>query len=163
VAGAGPSIVLIDPMSAPEHGDGSNWRASHAAGGNAGSTDALVFAGDPAADLDQDGIPALLEFALGGSDADPSDRQRLPVMGSISADGIDYPALVFSRPRDIDGLRFTLQISDDLTEWTDHAAFNEAPLPQPPGTVIPVHFRSPVATAATPQQFLRLKVEPTGP
>ncbi len=50
------------------------WRASTQDGGNPGASDALAFTGSPLADLDGDGISALVEYACGSSDNDPASR-----------------------------------------------------------------------------------------
>jgi hypothetical protein len=161
--GGGPSLVLIDPYSAPDHRLAGNWRASHSSGGNPGTTDAAVFTGDPAVDLDRDGVPALLEFALGGRDDSPADLHRLPRMEWHEVGGNSFPVLAFDRPRDLEGPRYSLQISSDLASWSDHEPVNDAVIPQPPGDTIPVRFRSPAAIANAPKQFLRLKVELAAP
>jgi len=61
-------------LSHPELGLDSPaaWRASVDTGGSPGGTDATEFAGTPSADVDGDGWPALLEYALGTSDIDPT-------------------------------------------------------------------------------------------
>jgi hypothetical protein len=160
--GGGPSLVLADPLSAPDHGIAANWRVSTTPGGTPGSTDAPVFTGDPAADLDGDGIPALLEFALGGSDSHSGDRDRLPRLEWWTSGGLSFPALAFSRPHGIEGIYYILQTSGDLFTWSDHDPVNHAAGPPPAGGEVPQLYRSPAA-GATPRQFLRLKVEPASP
>ena len=161
--GGGPSLVLVDPLSAPDPGIASNWRASTTPGGTPGSTAAPVFSGDPAADLDGDGIPALLEFALGGSDSQAGDRDRLPRLEWRSSGGQAFPALAFSRPHGIEGIYYVLQTSGDLVTWSDYDPLNQAAAPPPAADEVPQLYLSPAAAGATPRQFLRLKVEPAGP
>ncbi len=156
--GRGASLVLIDPQSLPDHNLASNWRASMTPGGNPGGADAATFVGDSAADLDHDGLPALVEFALGTSDAtpaDPIDRPRLEweVIGAET-----YPVLCYAHPPNTEGIRERLQVSTDLVTWTDAPFVNEAaPVPEPDGR-LPVRLRAPKSTAAA-ALFLRLKVE----
>jgi hypothetical protein len=150
--------VLADPLSAPDHGLASSWRASHSPGGHPGATDAPVFTGDPAADLDGDGISALLEFALGGSDASAADRHRLPRLEWLTLDGESVPALAFARPYGIEGLRFILQTSADLAAWTDHHSANAAVFPPPQGASVPMRLAAPATSAGSRRQFLRLEV-----
>jgi hypothetical protein len=155
--GGGASLVLIDPWSSPDHALAASWRASHSYGGNPGSSDARTFTGDPSADLDGDGIPALLEFVLGGADDIPGDHGNLPAFDGISVGGQSYPALRYARPADIEGVRETLQVSPNLLDWTDVPFVNEATgLPGPDGRV-PVLLRSSVPQSGSDRQFLRLK------
>jgi hypothetical protein len=65
----GHSLVRI----VPSHGLAPTnywWRVSAEFGGNPGGTDALAFTGAAEDDLDNDRLPALVEYALGTSDAD---------------------------------------------------------------------------------------------
>jgi hypothetical protein len=62
---SGHSLTLIRPQTGPDHADPLNWRASTAAGGTPGGTDALTFSGNPGADDNGDGIANLLAYALG--------------------------------------------------------------------------------------------------
>jgi len=156
--GAGASLVLIEPATLPDHNLAQSWRASMSPGGNPGTTDAITFTGDPTADADQDGIPALLEFALGGSDTNPGDQAKLPSLEEVVMDGRTYPALRHARPSKMEGLREILQVSTDLVGWTDVPFANEATGPAEPDGHWPVLLRSPFATTAGTRQFLRLKV-----
>jgi hypothetical protein len=65
--GGGRSLVRVLSSTNPD-GASNVWRASGTDGGNPGSTDALPFTGSALADLDTDGLAALLEYALGTSD-----------------------------------------------------------------------------------------------
>ena len=71
------------------------WRASTQVNGNPGTTDAVVFTGSPLADNDGDGVPALVEYAAGSSDNNPSSRPPPPqfvfnLNGTVS---VTYPIL----------------------------------------------------------------------
>lgn len=70
--GGGRSLVLISPAPGIDLSNAANWRMSTVANGNPNSTDALTFSGNPNADLDGDGLNALLEFGLGTSDSVPN-------------------------------------------------------------------------------------------
>jgi hypothetical protein len=70
--GTGRSLVLIAPLTNPDPNQPLNWRASAAASGNPGASDALPpFAGDPAADADRNGRADLLDYTF-GSGASPA-------------------------------------------------------------------------------------------
>ncbi|MDE0820174.1 MAG: lamin tail domain-containing protein, partial [Opitutales bacterium] len=132
-AGAGNSIVLVDPESQPDPGDPSSWKASRDIGGSPGEeesssgsdvdTDGLPDdweithfgnLGQPHdGDFDKDGINNLLEFAFGSAPSDPNSR-NLPFSG-LSADG--YFTLSWSRPEAAANLIFTVEVSEDLKTW----------------------------------------------
>ena len=78
-------------------GEQYQWRASASEGGNPGESDALAFSGSVLADLDGDGLVALLEYSLGTSEAaatatpltlrhDGSGRWLLSVPRRLNAD-----------------------------------------------------------------------------
>ena len=111
--GAGPSLVLIDPTSNPDHGNPTSWRPSTHHGGKPGQGDAEPLGGDPAADLDGDGLNAFLEHALGTSDTSPG---RAPLAVEATPDG----PLTLSFPRNLgaDEAQIEIQWSADLLTWT---------------------------------------------
>lgn len=80
----------------------ADWQAE-----NFGAGDDLSETGDP----DADGVPNLLEYALG---SDPL-ATTLPPTASL-VDG--YLTLSFERPRYLPGVVYSVQISSDLKEWT---------------------------------------------
>ncbi|NIP95975.1 MAG: hypothetical protein GWO24_22075, partial [Akkermansiaceae bacterium] len=53
------------PGSDPDHGDPLNWRASVAAGGSPGESDAIEFTGDPDGDDNGDGLSNFMNYAFG--------------------------------------------------------------------------------------------------
>ncbi|MDG2125394.1 MAG: lamin tail domain-containing protein [Verrucomicrobiales bacterium] len=106
--GDGPSLVIKNPHRSPDLSDPTNFRPSTAPGGNPGTSDATTFAGDPLADLDRDGLPALLEYALGLSDQVPD-----PSPLTFTADLI----LTFPPNPAADDILLTTESSTGLTTW----------------------------------------------
>ena len=118
--GNGDTLVLIAPLTNPDHNLPANWRSSVAASGSPGTGDATTFAGTPTADADRDGLNALLEYAIGTSDASAN-----PVSPTESADGTSFVLdpgdfLVFTAYRNLaaDDIRCEAQLSTDLTAWS---------------------------------------------
>lgn len=160
--GGGFSLVLIEPGTLPDHTVAGNWRASAQPGGNPGTTDAAIFAGDPAADADHDGTPALVEFLTGSSDNNPADVANRPRFGWIAVGDSIYPSLSYGRRPYVEGVREWLQVSSDLIEWTDVPFANEATGPPDGSGRIPVLLRATTPVANASQLFLRLRVTVVG-
>jgi PKD repeat protein len=64
-------------------------------------------------DVDQDGLSALLEYALGGSE-ETQDAARLPQLLRLPGGDFDY---VFNRPAGLPDLIYNLQASNNLGVW----------------------------------------------
>lgn len=114
--GTGPSLVLMNPRAAATdawHKDGSRWRYSIVSGGTPGGTDGRSFAGNPSADADGDGLRAVVEHALGTSDADASSG----FTGyGLTADPARSESYLFSFHRSAvaEDVLFTVEISTSL-------------------------------------------------
>jgi hypothetical protein len=87
------------------------WRSAYF-GTNANR---FIISGDRV-DLDQDGIPNLLEYAFG---LDPlvASRQGLPTGRLADDGGMDYLTLTFQRPASATDLSYQVLIASNLTEW----------------------------------------------
>jgi hypothetical protein len=74
---------------------------------------ALIATADPQADPDADGLPNLLEYALGQN---PRVRLTAPAMGSelVNVGDVSYLALTFDRLRDPLALGYAIEASSDL-------------------------------------------------
>ena len=158
--GTGPSLVLIDPTSNPDHNLYSSWRPSTTSGGNPGTTDATTFTGDPNADLDGDGLNALLEYALGTDDTDPNPCDTPIASYPLADDGNNtstpHLALTYTRNLAADDLSYIIQTSPDLITWSDLTDPPTTFLDQGDGTALITHQAGAVNSA--PIQFIRLKV-----
>ena len=108
--GLGPSLTRIlppRPASIP-----TSWRPSLAPGGSPLSGDAVPFSGDPAADLDLDGLSSLLEHAYGTSDNSPDSGDDL---FSVNLDGL----LQISIQQNLaaDDIEWSFEYSSDFENW----------------------------------------------
>lgn len=133
--GDGPSLVLADPYSNPDHGNVGNWTVSAVAGGMpSGSPTAQTYAtwralvwdtlnatnnlvSGPTADPDGDGLNNFLEYALGSDPLRPSAR---PVIETSIEDADGAPRLVVTvrfSPSAQDAA-FTWEQSADLVNWS---------------------------------------------
>ena len=155
------SLVLLNPNSLPDHSLAVSWRLSSQFGGSPGSSDECPdFVGDPNSDLDQDGIPALIEYFLGGSDGDSSNAAAAFQVGSVPLGGESYPTFGTTYKVGADQLEFSAYISTDLENWSNLPAdvvvhdqqFNGD------GTVTIV-WRSTTPVSGRDQQFFRLRVK----
>ena len=111
--GGGSSLVLMAPETLPFHSDATSWRPSVSAGGNPGGSDATRFSGDAHADLDQDSIPALLEYAYGSSDLDFNPT----IVPAIEFSG-QSPLFSFTRNLAADDLIYQVESSPNLSSWS---------------------------------------------
>ena len=107
--GGGPSLVLINPFTNPDPGLASNWRPSAENGGNPNDTDATMFVGDPNGDTNNNGVPDLIDYALGNG-------------GTIS---LTADSLTFQRPLGTDDIHLIIESSTDLSTWIDASSFLE--------------------------------------
>ncbi|HIG31309.1 MAG TPA: hypothetical protein EYQ50_27285 [Verrucomicrobiales bacterium] len=121
--GDGFTLVLIASESNPNHAEPFNWRASVAAGGSPGGSDAMLFTGaNPSADIDGDQIPSWAEHARGTSDLEADDQAflsaNLEEIDLGKGDGPqDFLILNFRRNLAADDVIFVLEISNKLGIW----------------------------------------------
>lgn len=100
-------------------------------------------------DHDGDGLPNLLEYALGG---DPTSATNTPGM-TVAIDGSARLTLSFT-PQVVAGLRFIVEASPDLSDWSNSADISALLTPGQPHT-----FIDPVTLGgAVQRRFLRLRV-----
>jgi hypothetical protein len=164
--GDGFRLVLIGPDDNPDHGLAANWRGSAVAGSAPGVTDAVSFTGDPAADSDDDGLTALLEYALGSSDASgaaPSDGlvAGWETIATPPGPGT-YLTLTLIRRAAADDAQCVVEFSTDLGTWLagpDHVVLG-ARERLAAGSAVREVWRSATPLESGPQQFLRLRVNP---
>lgn len=110
--GDGFSMTLIAPTTNPDHQLPQSWRRSLALGGSPGNSDELAFSGVPNDDDDQDGLEALLEFAMGTSD------QEFTQSHNVTFDSFGNLVFAYNRQLGTDGVELIGEISSDLHNWT---------------------------------------------
>lgn len=110
--GGGYTLVLARPELGL--GNPAAWRISRLPWGSPGTDDALHFAGEPTLDADGDRLPALLEYALGTRDDDPTSGP-----GALVADlhPTGESTLTFRREVGADDVLIWVESSPDLLEW----------------------------------------------
>jgi hypothetical protein len=121
---AGYSLVLINGIAPPvAYNNPALWRTSTDLGGNPNASDHVPFVGNELDDLDNDGIAALLEYALGTSDSDSGagagafgiDFAEIEVAGVIAT----YLTATHRWNLAADGAVICVEQADDLDgEWT---------------------------------------------
>lgn len=116
--GEGASLVLVAPETNPDHSLPENWRAGAVRGGTPGTAEPTGFLGSVNADVDRDGVPALLEYVFGTSDllaGDADQMIRFYEGGQISI-----------REREsLAGIEVFVETSSDLEEWLPAGALLE--------------------------------------
>ena len=134
--GDGPSLVLADPQSRPDHGLAANWQAGAIPGGTPGRDEtaattyaawaATTGAGAPDDDPDHDGLTNFLEFMLGGNPMVPSP-EVMPTGGVMAfpsgAGGTEYLALTLTHNIAATGVAMTAEVSSDLVTWQSGPGF----------------------------------------
>lgn len=148
--GGGSSLTLISPIANPDHSDPLSWKASSSAGGSPGSLDGMVFSGDPNADSDMDGLPDLVEFAIGTGSPPFASFTGLPAS----------PLIWFTVDRDTTAqISTTVQISTDPAApsgWTAAPAGSLVSRTPVLDTVERLVFAIPTAPG-TPRTFIRAR------
>ena len=145
--GDGYSLVLTNP-AAPN--DPASYRTSTTINGNPGTSDGTFFSGNALADVDLDGLRAILEYALGTSDASPASGPGI-FSGGRAAD--QRGTFTFQRRLSADDITYIVEVSNDLATWTA-AATRTAHHNNGNGTATETWTAN---VAATPT-FMRLRV-----
>ncbi|MEZ5299652.1 MAG: LamG-like jellyroll fold domain-containing protein, partial [Verrucomicrobiales bacterium] len=151
--GGGFALVLIRPETNPDHADPANWRRSTMIDGSPGESDAALFSGDPGADDDGDSLTALLEHALGTSDAEPTAAPWL-------ASGGEGFAVQITRRPNADDVRWEPETSSDLIVWSiDPSRYSRSVLPAAgeSGMVTEVYRLAEPDPGEPPPRFIRFR------
>ncbi len=113
---------------------------------------------DVSSDIDNDGLSALLEYALGGSET-AQDTARLPQLLVLPSGDFE---LIFTRPTGLPDLNYSIQASNDLNNWIPINPVNS--VSSPSGGNVQVRFQGLItaaqaeALAIAPSAYFRLVV-----
>ena len=158
--GEGYSLVLIAPLTSPAHGEAINWRSSFVLSGTPGGSDSETLTGDPNADLDGDGLNALLEHAFGtiNRDAGASPEAAIsPGIALFEGDTEESLTITFRRNVAAEDVVISVEVSSDLVDWDDMDTEFVSATSNRDGTEM-VTYRSTANIATNAREFIRLKV-----
>lgn len=134
--GAGVSLVLRSPETNPDHALAENWGGHTSLGGSPGGVDLISSAFElwktengvlsDFEDNDQDGLPALMEYALGTSLSIP-DADTLFELDQIEVAGENYLTIRYPRNDEASGVIYQIQLSTDLENWVNEDAIEVEP------------------------------------
>ncbi len=158
--------VIVGSITAGE-ADKFNMRTAAISGGLPPSTgwkqwrelelDGKTPLAGPNEDADGDGVPNVVEFALGTSPLNGSDRPDRSGWFNIAKAG-DKRHLEIRIPRRRDRpVNFTAKVSDDLVNWT--SGTNVTSVVSDTADAITLRDRTPISEAGT-QRFMRVIVTP---
>jgi len=174
----GYTLSLLDPLGTPvtDYDQAENWGISLAVGGDPGQspsgfswsfdfwknqefTPAQVS--DPLivgelVDLDGDTLSTLLEYAL-GLDPETADTDLGYSSEIVSDGGSDYQALSFRRQKNALDLIYTVEVSEDLVNWSPISQVVGTPVDNGDGTETVV-IRDDLPHPAGDRRFIRLSV-----
>ena len=127
--GSGRSIVLINPLANPPHGDASSWRPSVAVGGTPGTSDSVPFTGNALDDIDGDGRQNLIEYILGTSDSSANSphtpvSSQVMVQNNVGGPFLPHFAISITRALGADAVDAIFESSTDLVNWTPAVLVN---------------------------------------
>ena len=106
------------------------------------------------ADPDRDGIPNLMEYALGLSPNTPSPA-GLPLVGMQAVGGKTYLTLTFTKLRALADIGYTVQVSSDLQTWNSGASYT---VRMDNGATDQAIYRDLTAIQDSSRRFIRLMV-----
>ena len=132
------------------------WRAAHFT--DAEFTNDLVSG--PNADPDGDGIPNLLEYAL-GLDPKTANVGGLPQPQIVTVNGQDYLSMTVAKPQTASDVTYSAEVSGDLLSWDSSPAdVSTTVQPNTPAGFDTLTFQdqTPMGTGNGGRRFLRLRV-----
>ena len=117
--GSGRTLVLRSPNDDPNNA--ANWQTSLTDGGSPGTSDSVAFAGVADADLDRDGLVALVEHAIGSSDTELSvDAHPVLSVENFDSGTGPQPHLTLTARHNLaaDDTRLSAEIATNMGTWS---------------------------------------------
>lgn len=164
--GNGPSLVLVDPFSAPDHSLPSSWKASSVGSGSPGFRDGPFAAwmrskgsNDPDAEA-VTGMTFAMMYAL-GADLTAYPLSALPTASFTAGNGSDqHLTLSYRRRIGATDATYSVETATDLDTWQSGAGVVEphgTPAPNGDGTeTVQVRVISPASQDSA--RFIRLRI-----
>lgn len=145
--GGGPSLTLRLPDSSIDLSDPAQWRPSARPGGSPGNSDGTTFTGTAQGDDNGNGIPNLVEYAVG--------PELIP--GFVSIGGENYVTLTFEENLGADDVVITVEASSDLSGWVPDVV-QSSQLYRGDGTAMTTWRTLAPVVEGNARQFLRVRV-----
>lgn len=114
----------------------------------------------PEAMPDGDSVPNLLKYYLGLPGSLPAPKDRLPRAGTVTADGQRYLALTFARDTLVTDVQADALVATGMGAWSPGSDCVFNPLGTT-GQLESVVLRDAAPIGASPQRFLRIRLEKT--
>jgi hypothetical protein len=157
--GSGVTLTLIAPLTNPDHSLPENWRGSVLVGGTPGGSDASSYSSwktfyaisSDNDDTDRDGVPAVLEYALGTF---PGVANVAPMLSSFTGDG--YLTITLTHSANADDVRLVPEVSSDLTTWSSTGITIAGVTRNPDGTDTTT-WKAPVVNPPPSRVFLHIR------
>jgi len=128
----------------------ATWRAAHFTAQELADPTTSGKDGDP----DHDGLPNLMEYAL-GTDPKVRNNNAAPAVSHAAIGGKTYLTLAFTKLPTLSDVSYTVQVTDDLQMWHSGTAYVAR---TDDGTTTNAIFRDLKAMEDAPQQWMRLIV-----
>lgn len=150
---ADPVMRLATPYAA---GTVFAWLGHHFSAAERLQTSVGTLVADP----DRDGLPNLLEYALGLDPRNTSPASAHPLSSNVEIGGQRFLALTIERPAGgLPDLVYTPEISDDLVIWRRDSGAIITSDPVPNGTRETLTYRTALPASPGERIFLRLSVQ----
>jgi hypothetical protein len=155
----GHSLTLIRPADGSPLDIPQRWRWSSAPGGTPGETDATAFTGHPNADTNENGVPDLVDYALGNLPSNARLAARMEGAPEGPVLWLDHPQAIAAEDVQLI-LEFAPSLEGPWTVPSSLAASNPRPLIAP--GVVRISHRLNLDPADNPQLFIRLSARLNG-